>query len=234
MCDSFHNLFRCVRIHAFHVYSPYIFVYIDMYLKKKFLPMPANGPLVISKTFRWHTYVHTNMYWKEIISFLTDISECLDQFQHHHCTIKKFSMYTQSANVCACVWECDVFLLPLCYFSAFFFDISFHFLVYHHQRCYIIRVVFRQLCGVYFFQTICVWCVCSIHHSTRCLFVLPQTFTNTLTHTERETYSAFIHTFSVSLTSFPLGHATCYAECEIILTLVVSFCLALVIFASTF
>lgn len=52
MCDSFHNLFRCVRIHAFHVYSPYIFVYIDMYLKKKFLPMPANGPLVISKTFR--------------------------------------------------------------------------------------------------------------------------------------------------------------------------------------
>lgn len=47
-------------------------------------------------------------------------------------------------------------------------------------------------CILYFFQTICV--MCSIHHSTRCLFVLPQTFTDAHTHTLN--FHSFVLCFS--------------------------------------
>lgn len=131
--------------------------------------------------------MHKYTYWKEIISFLTGISECLDRFQHHQCTIKKFSVYVYVCVYRSAKYVCFSTFTLL--FLLFFFDIFFHFLVYHHQRCYIIRVVFRQLCGAYFFQTICV--VCVLYSSFYSMFI-------------RFATDVYKHTLTLCLHSFVL------------------------------
>lgn len=85
--------------------------------------------------------------------------------------------------------------------------------------------------GVYFFQTICVMCV--LYSSFNSMFIRFATDVYRRTHTRALIFHSFVRSLVRSV-YFLLGMQRGYAKCEIILTLIVSFCLALAIFVSTF
>lgn len=88
-------------------------------------------------------------------------------------------------------------------------------------RVYFKRFFVNCVC-VYIFQTICAVASFIIR-----LNVYSFRYCHSRTHIHM--YSPVIFATQIHI-SFSLGHATCYVECEIILILIVSFCLVLVIF----
>lgn len=166
-----HNLFQCISSHFW-----------------------KEGLSVISKILTRHT--HRRTYRKEIISFLSAISEFRDQFQHHHRTIKKFFCEQNMSSSL-------VLLLPSR------LSISLHsFLGVSSSNCYTIGVVFRQLCGILFPNHLCGVLYSSFNSQSMFIrFAVPAT-------TEIYTIYISIHTKHVTLTTIPLGHghATCYVR----------------------